>query len=151
MTLRHDTGLTSHCQQIILPLFGEAEPGSAGRQPCKEYPNRRCLAAPSLPTHPRQALFNSANTRVHASQNLHTQLPQIPVDPLETQKTLLGFHRHGNAVHRGEFVRRAVDHPFGARAVVTADIDDQRVVELARIPRGKFPHDAEGVTAESCV
>ena len=54
-------------------------------------------------------------------------------DPQNGYQRILGFHRHGNAIHGGELVRRAVDHPFGARAVVTADVDDQRVVELAHV------------------
>ena len=38
-----------------------------------------------------------------------------------------------NAIEGGELVRRAVEHAFGARAVVAADVDDQRVVELAHV------------------
>ena len=45
----------------------------------------------------------------------------------------LVLHRHFNAIERGEFVRRAVEHAFGARAVVATDVDDQGVVELAEV------------------
>ena len=45
----------------------------------------------------------------------------------------LVLHRHLNAIEGGELVRRAVEHAFRARAVVAADIDDQRVVEFAEI------------------
>ena len=41
--------------------------------------------------------------------------------------------RHGDAIEGGELVRRAVEHALGARAVVAADVDDQRVVELAHV------------------
>ena len=43
------------------------------------------------------------------------------------------LHRHGNAVESGELVRRAVEHTFGTRAVVAADVDDEGVVQLAQI------------------
>jgi len=45
----------------------------------------------------------------------------------------LVLHRYGNAVEGGELVRRAVEHAFGARAVVTADVNDQGVVEFAEV------------------
>ena len=45
----------------------------------------------------------------------------------------LVLHRHFNAIESGELVRRAVEHAFGARAVVATDIDDQGVVELAEV------------------
>ena len=38
-----------------------------------------------------------------------------------------------NAIEGGELVRRAVEHPFGARTVVARDVDDQSVVELAHV------------------
>ena len=38
-----------------------------------------------------------------------------------------------NAVVGGHLVGRAAERAFGARAVVTADVDDQRVVELAHV------------------
>ena len=56
-----------------------------------------------------------------------------PVRSPERVPEKLIFHRHRNAIEGGEFVRRAVDHPFGARAVVATDIDDQGVVEFAQV------------------
>src|SRR6266571_2298564 len=38
------------------------------------------------------------------------------------------LERHDDAVERGELVRRTERGALGARAVVTADVDDQRVV-----------------------
>jgi hypothetical protein len=40
----------------------------------------------------------------------------------------LVLHRNLNAIESGELVRRAIDHAFGARAVIATDIDDQGVV-----------------------
>ena len=45
----------------------------------------------------------------------------------------LVLHRHGHAVEERELVRRAIDRPFRARSVVAADVDDQRVIELAHV------------------
>ena len=45
----------------------------------------------------------------------------------------LVLNRHGNAVECGELVRCAVEHAFGARAVVTRDVDDQGVVKFAYV------------------
>ena len=43
------------------------------------------------------------------------------------------FNRHGDTVERGKFVRRPVEHSLCARAVVAADVDDQRVVQFAKV------------------
>src|SRR4030095_11640435 len=43
------------------------------------------------------------------------------------------FDRHGDTIKRGKLVRRPVEHPFGARAVVAADIEDQRVIQFAKV------------------
>ena len=56
--------------------------------------------------------------------------------PPEVVPEKLILDRHGDAVERGELVRRPVQHALGARAVVTGDIDDQRVVELAEVLDG---------------
>ena len=45
----------------------------------------------------------------------------------------LVLHWHGNAIEGGKLVRCAVDHTFGARAIVATDIDDQRIVQLAQV------------------
>ena len=54
-------------------------------------------------------------------------------EPQNSYQRILGLDRHCDAVEGGELVRRAVEHPFGARAVVAGDVDDQRVVELAQV------------------
>ena len=46
---------------------------------------------------------------------------------------VLGLHRHRDAIERRELVRRALQHAFRARAVIAADVDDQGVVELAKV------------------
>ena len=55
------------------------------------------------------------------------------VRPPERVPEVLGLHRHGNAIEGGELVRCAVEHAFGARAVVATDVDDQGVVEFAEV------------------
>ena len=45
----------------------------------------------------------------------------------------LVFHRHGHAVEESELVRRAIDRPLRTRSIVAADVDDQRVIELAHV------------------
>ena len=56
-----------------------------------------------------------------------------PVRSPERVPEELVLDRHGNAIEGGELVRRAVEHAFGARAVVAADVDDQGVVEFAEV------------------
>ncbi len=56
-----------------------------------------------------------------------------PVRSPELVPEKLVLDRHGNAIEGGELVRRAVEHAFGARAVVAADVDDQGVVEFAEV------------------
>ena len=43
------------------------------------------------------------------------------------------LYRHFNAVEGGKLVRRSVDHAFGTRAIVAADIDDQGVIQLTHV------------------
>ena len=43
------------------------------------------------------------------------------------------FDRRVDAIRNGELVVQAVQRAFGARAVVAADVDDQRIVELAGV------------------
>ena len=54
-------------------------------------------------------------------------------DPQNGIPEELVLDRHGDAVEGRELVRRAVEHAFGARAVVAADVDDQGVVEFAQV------------------
>src|SRR5208282_3798380 len=46
------------------------------------------------------------------------------------------FGRQLDAVERNDFVRRADDRAFGRGAIVAADEDDDRVVELAKVLHG---------------
>ena len=55
----------------------------------------------------------------------------VPIPRTDTRELVLD--RHFNAIERGELVRRAIEHAFGARAVVATDVDDQGVVELAEV------------------
>src|SRR5262245_50153492 len=41
--------------------------------------------------------------------------------------------RHIDAVEHGNFVGRADERTFGARTIVAADVDDERIVELAHV------------------
>ena len=45
----------------------------------------------------------------------------------------LGFRQFQNAVVGGHLVRGALERALGAGAVVAADVDDQRIVELAHV------------------
>ena len=56
----------------------------------------------------------------------------------------LSFDRHVDALNRGEVERRADRGAFGAGAVVAADVDDQRVIELAQVFHG-LDHPADFV------
>jgi len=56
-----------------------------------------------------------------------------PVRSPEWIPKKLIFHRHGNAIESGELVWCAVEHAFGARAIVTTNVDDQGVVEFAEV------------------
>src|SRR4026209_1229587 len=48
----------------------------------------------------------------------------------------LGINGHIDALNRGEIERRANGRAFGASAIVPADIDDQRVIELSQVLHG---------------
>jgi hypothetical protein len=50
----------------------------------------------------------------------------------------LGSREFQDAVVSGHLVRSALKRAFGAGAVVAADVDDQRVVELAHIRDGLY-------------
>ena len=58
---------------------------------------------------------------------------KVRSEPQNGYHRILVLHRHGDAVEIGELVRRAVLPALGARAVVAADVDDQRVVPLAQV------------------
>ena len=50
----------------------------------------------------------------------------------------LVLDRHRNAIEGGELVRRTVEHAFGTRAVVAADVDNQGVVEFTQVFDGLY-------------
>ena len=84
----------------------------------------------------RRHLLHPLERRVHRPGPAGREVREGPLRSPERIPEELVLHRHGDAVEGGELVRRAVEHAFGARAVVAADIDDQRVVELAEVLDG---------------
>ena len=58
------------------------------------------------------------------------------VRPPELIQQKLVFDRNGNTIESSELVWCSVGHAFGARAIVAADVDDQRVIELAQVLDG---------------
>ena len=81
----------------------------------------------------RRHLLHPLERRVHRPGPACRIVWERPFRSPERIPEELVFDRHGNAVEGGELVRRAVEHAFGARAVVAADVDDQGVVELAEV------------------
>ena len=81
----------------------------------------------------RRHLLHPLERRVHRPRPGRRKVREGPVRSPERVPEELVLDRHGNAIEGGELVRRAVEHAFGARAVVAADVDDQRVVELAEV------------------
>ena len=81
----------------------------------------------------RRHLLHPLERRAHRPRPARREMREGPVRPPELVPEELVLDRHWNAIEEGEFVRCAVEHPFRARAVVAADIDDQRVVELPKI------------------
>ena len=84
------------------------------------------------PAEVRRHLLHPLERRVHRPRPGRRKVREGPVGPPELVPEELVLDRHGNAIEGGELVRRAVEHAFGARAVVAADVDDQGVVELRR-------------------
>ena len=85
------------------------------------------------PAEMRRHLLHPLERGGHRPRPGCRKVRERPVRSPELVPEELVLDRHGNAVERGELVRRAVEHPFGARAVVAADVDDQGVVELAEV------------------
>ena len=81
----------------------------------------------------RRHLLHPLERRVHRPRPGCREVREGPVGPPELVPEELVLDRHRNAIEGGELVRRAVEHAFRARAVVAADVDDQRVVELAHV------------------
>ena len=78
-------------------------------------------------------LLHPLERGVHRPRPFCRKVRERLVGPPERVPEVLGLHRHGDAIKGGELVWRAVEHAFGARAVVAADVDDQGVVELAEV------------------
>ena len=85
------------------------------------------------PAEMRRHLLHPLERRVHRPRPGGRKVREGPVGSPERVPEELVLDRHGNAIEGGELVRRAVEHAFGARAVVAADVDDQGVVELAQV------------------
>ena len=85
------------------------------------------------PAEMRRHLLGPLEGRVHRPRPGRREVREGLVRPPELVPEELRLDRHRNAVEGGELVRRAVEHAFGARAVVARDVDDQRVVELAHV------------------
>ena len=81
----------------------------------------------------RRHLLRPLERRVHRPRPGCGEVREGLVGSPERVPEQLGLDRHGNAIEGGELVRRAVEHAFGARAVVAGDVDDQGVVELAHV------------------
>ena len=90
----------------------------------------------SRPAEVRRHLFRPFERRVHRPRPRCREVRESLVGSPERVPEHLGLDRHGNAIEGGELVRRAVEHAFGAGAVVAGDIDDQRVVELTHVLDG---------------
>src|SRR6201984_3668084 len=95
--------------------------------------NRHALRRP---TEVRCPLLRPLERGVHRPRPLRRIVWECPFRSPERIPEKLVLHRYFNAIERGELVRGAVDHAFGARAVVATDIDDQGVVEFAEIFNG---------------
>ena len=81
----------------------------------------------------RRHLLRPLERRVHRPRPACREVRERPFRSPERVPEELILDGHLNAIEEGEFVRCAVEHPFGARAVVAADVDDQGVVELAEV------------------
>ena len=91
------------------------------------------IATPGRPAEVRRHLLHPLERRVHRPRPAAAKVRERPLRSPERIPEKLVLDRHGNAIEGGELVRRAVEHAFGARAVVATDVDDQGVVELAEV------------------
>ena len=78
-------------------------------------------------------LLHPLEGRVQRPRPACREMRERPFRSPERIPEKLVLHRHGNAIEGGELVRCAVEHAFGARAVVATDVDDQGVVEFAEV------------------
>ena len=84
----------------------------------------------------RRDLLHPLERRVERPRPARGKVREGPLRSPELVPEELILDRHGDAIEGGELVRRPVEHALGARAVVAADVDDQRVVELAQVLDG---------------
>src|SRR6201984_1803315 len=95
--------------------------------------NRHALRRP---TEVRCHLLRPLERGVHRPRPLRRIVWECPFRSPKRIPEKLVLHRYFNAIESGELVRRAIEHAFGARAVVATDIDDHGVVELAEVFNG---------------
>ena len=86
-----------------------------------------------VPTEMRRHLLDPLEGRVHRRGLARREMREGPLRSPDRVKKELVLDRHRDAVEGRELVRCAIEHAFGARAVVAADIDDQRIVEFAKV------------------
>ena len=84
----------------------------------------------------RRDLLHPLERGIHRPRPSGRIVRKGPVRSPERIPEKLVLDRHGDAIEGGELVRCAVEHAFGARAVVAADVDDQGVVEFAQVIDG---------------
>ncbi len=85
----------------------------------------------------RGDLLGPTERRVERPGPAHGHVVVGPVGAPDVVEILqLVLDRNLDAVEHGDFVRRADQCAFGARTVVAADVDDERVVELAHVLDG---------------
>jgi hypothetical protein len=102
-------------------------------------------------TEPRSVLLEPIERRVEGPQPSRGHVVVGLLGAPHVVEFHLLLHRHHvDAVEEGDFVRRAERPALGARAVVTVDVDHQRVVELAEILE-VLDHAADLVIIERCV
>ena len=86
------------------------------------------------PAEMRRHLLGPLERRIERPRPRHRHMRVGLVGaPVFVMQHLLGFREVQNAVVGGHLVRSALQGAFGAGAVVAADVDDQRVVELAHV------------------
>ncbi len=85
------------------------------------------------PAEMRRDLLGPLKRRVEGPGPAGRMVREGPFRSPELVPEKLILDRHGNAIEGGELVRGAVEHAFGARAVVAADVDDQGVVQFAEV------------------
>ena len=85
------------------------------------------------PAEVRRHLLHPLERGVHRPRPGRRKVRERAIRAPELVPEKLVFDRHCNAIEGSELVRGAVEHAFGARAVVATDVDDQGVVEFAEV------------------